>query len=571
MTELREFDPALAVLVWAAVVAVLTLLGAGVVTLAGLLTGKLSLTYGRLGTSIGELFAFSPARVWALAVLTWREAVRRRVLLVFVVFAVLFMFGSWFLNGVETRTDLLVPRFVQFVLKTIGYLLFPVSLLLACWGLPEDIRRRSLHTVVTKPVRRGEVVVGRILGYAGVMTFALLVMATIGYGWIDRSVKQIDPDARLVSRVPVFGDLRFRGSRGEPMNQGINVGDIWTYRSYVTGQTQARAIFTFEGLGENAFSTVRTAEGEEVKRLILESSFEAFRTLKGDMTRGTLVQYTFVNPKTGLRVDDPDPFPIEEFQKNVHFVPRELTVYEPDADGGEGAYKTYDILEDLIADEADVAFPDPFAPDAVKTVKMRNVMQIEVGTPDRSQYLGVGQADLFVRLADRSFASGYFKAVAGIWLMNLLVITLGVTAGSFVKGPVATVLLLSLFLVGLGRTREFLDELVTTFASGSWDGGGPVESIVRLIQHMNPITDFDPGPGVTLMKAVDSVFMGGLVAVSRVIPDFTPFALGRFPAEGFDVPFVDGLLPAIATVLAFLIPCLVVGHLALRFRELEAK
>ena len=86
--------------------------------------------------------------------LTFTEAVRRKALLVFVVFAALFMFAGWFLTGATARPDMQVKVYVSFVLTAIGWLLLPVALLLACWVLPEDIKARSLHTVVTKPARR---------------------------------------------------------------------------------------------------------------------------------------------------------------------------------------------------------------------------------------------------------------------------------------------------------------------------------------------------------------------------------------------------------------------------------
>src|SRR5690606_16757599 len=105
-----------------------------------------------------DLSDLSVRRVWALAMLTFREAVRRKALLVFVVFAVLFMFASWFLASEGEKADIQVERYVAFVFKTISWLVMPVVLLLACWGIPEDIKARSLHTVVTKPARRLEIV-----------------------------------------------------------------------------------------------------------------------------------------------------------------------------------------------------------------------------------------------------------------------------------------------------------------------------------------------------------------------------------------------------------------------------
>ena len=52
----------------------------------------------------------------------------------------------------------------------------------------------------------------------------------------------------LLARVPVYGKLRFKNAPGATSRRGINVGDEWTYRSFIEGGGQAAAIWTFEGI-----------------------------------------------------------------------------------------------------------------------------------------------------------------------------------------------------------------------------------------------------------------------------------------------------------------------------------
>src|SRR5437868_4976656 len=120
--------------------------------------------------------------------------------------AVLFLFAGWFLADVTADADLQVKNYVSFVLRTISWLILPVALLLSCWGLPEDIKARSLHTVVTKPVRRHEIVLGRILGFAGIGMLVLGVMSIVGYLWISRELPD-SMQSQLTARVPVYGEI----------------------------------------------------------------------------------------------------------------------------------------------------------------------------------------------------------------------------------------------------------------------------------------------------------------------------------------------------------------------------
>lgn len=245
--------------------------------------------------AIVEFFRMSPRRVGAVAKLTFKEATRRKALLVGVIFALLIMFGGWFLADSGQRADLQVKVHVSFVLTAISWLILPVALLLSCWGLPEDIKRRSLHTVVTKPVRRSEIILGRMLGYSFIGTVVLAVMGVVGYVWI---IRMVPPRAKsqLTCRVPVYGNIHFLDREGNP-GTGVNVGDIWEFRQYVEGATRARAIWDFKDITPAALVTKRDREsGELIKRLVLETRFEAFRTHKGTMGEEVNCELFFTRP-----------------------------------------------------------------------------------------------------------------------------------------------------------------------------------------------------------------------------------------------------------------------------------
>ncbi|MEQ9406237.1 MAG: hypothetical protein RIK87_00870 [Fuerstiella sp.] len=240
-----------------------------------------------------ELFTVSPRRILALAGLTLKEALRRKALVVFVVFAILLMFGGWFLTNANDRVELQRSVHVTFMLTTISWLILPVVMFLSCWGIPEDIRLRSLHTVVTKPVRRVEVVMGRMLGFMVMSSVVLLLMAVVGYVWIQRqypAVETVDGNKAdpLACRVPLYGTIYFLNRAGVPVSQGINVGDPWLYRSFVEGNSRSRAVWLFGGVTPERL-------GDELR---LESRFEAFRTIKGSeesIEGGLEAQYTLVN------------------------------------------------------------------------------------------------------------------------------------------------------------------------------------------------------------------------------------------------------------------------------------
>ncbi len=531
-----SFDPVAfslwpAVLVWLQVVGV-SLALALVVGFGGAVASHgfrgFGVAFGEIVAGFRDLFSLSLGRIYALAKLTFLEAIRRKALLVFVVFAILFMFAGWFITDTGQKAALQVKVHVIFVTWTLSTLSLVVVMLLACWGIPEDIRVRSIHTVVTKPARRLEIVLGRILGFSGIATVVLAVMASVGYVWLNRQVPP-ESQSELTCRRPIYGAISFLDRTGDPAKFGINVGDTWMFRSYIEGSSKARAIWNFPGVSASSL--------DADENLQLESRFQAFRSHKGTMDRQLLYRFEFVNPEKELRV----PYKlmeVAEFIGSTETVPRKI---RPD-----GGVKEYDLINDLVDSKGN--------------------LQVEVSCVDPGQYLGMARPDLFIRTPDAPFLAGYFKSVVGIWLMLLLVVILGVSASTFVKGPVAT--LLTFCIVVIGQVfRELLDKV----AKGTQEGGGLFESIYRLIAHMNPTTPVPDGLATQVMKTVDRGLENLLWVFRQILPDFSYFNMAPYIANGFDVPFDAAVLPSIVVVMAYFIPCVIIAYYSLRLRELEAK
>ncbi len=480
-----------------------------------------------------QLIHISPRRIWSLTMLTIREALRQKILFVFIIFAVLFMFAGWFLSGAADRPDLQVQSYIDFVLKAISWLVIPIMLLLACWSLPEDIRRRTIHTVVTKPVYRIEIVIGRMLGFTLLGSTILVVMGAIGYVWITRQVPE-SAQQNLVSKVPVYGSISFTDREGAPASEGINQGDEWQFRSYIQGATKARAIYQFAGISEDDMIN---------DKLVLQSSFSAFRTHKGNMEKGGLLyQFIFVNEDKNLRVPS-RPLVNKEYLDNVLEIDRKLKNDNAD----ENAQAELDIFDDLIDKDGNLT--------------------VEVQCLETGQLLGMARPDLFVRTPDRTFLSGYSKAVFGIWLPMTLVIMLGVTISCFVKGPVAIITTLTIVLVGF-MSKEYMNEILT----GKIQAGGAIEAWYRLLTHMNSQTDLPKGPVSFLIGIVDSGIKNFLWLCQQIIPNFAIFSnMREYVIKGFDVSWNAALLPGIITVAAYFLPCLIVSFYSLKLRELEAK
>jgi ABC-type transport system involved in multi-copper enzyme maturation permease subunit len=114
-------------------------------------------------------------RVYYIALNTFREAVRDRVLYNLVAFAVL-MCGTAILVG---QISFGIEKLVVINLGLTAVSLFGVviSIFIGIGLVSKEIEKRTLYTLLTRPVRRWEFVVGKFLGLVGTLFVNTFFMA----------------------------------------------------------------------------------------------------------------------------------------------------------------------------------------------------------------------------------------------------------------------------------------------------------------------------------------------------------------------------------------------------------
>src|SRR2546430_1730976 len=125
-------------------------------------------------------------RIFALAKLSFKEALRRRILYAFAGFILVLLFASWFLF--DTKPEDEVRTYVDVVFTVMTPLLLWAAILISAFSLPDDIKNQTIHTVVTKPVERFEIILGRFLGFLALMTLVLLTLTGVSLLYILREV-----------------------------------------------------------------------------------------------------------------------------------------------------------------------------------------------------------------------------------------------------------------------------------------------------------------------------------------------------------------------------------------------
>ncbi len=122
-------------------------------------------------------------RILAIARLTFWEGIRMRIVLVFIVVLVFVVLRLPFaLRGDETLSGRL-QTFLSYSLSALSVFMSLAIVFLSCSTLTKDIQERSLFLVVTKPVSRFQILLGKWVGVNALSILMILLSGLVIYGF----------------------------------------------------------------------------------------------------------------------------------------------------------------------------------------------------------------------------------------------------------------------------------------------------------------------------------------------------------------------------------------------------
>lgn len=116
---------------------------------------------------------------WCIAVYTYREGIRRKLLIGFLILSLLVIFGSSFISSfldpsAETDIDLkLIKDICVTAIAIFGAL---ITVYISASVVPAEMETKVIYTVLSKPVRRVQYLLGKFLGIQLIIIVNLLLM-----------------------------------------------------------------------------------------------------------------------------------------------------------------------------------------------------------------------------------------------------------------------------------------------------------------------------------------------------------------------------------------------------------
>lgn len=140
--------------------------------------------------------------IWAIAKTTFGEAMRKKILNVFLIVAVAMIVLAMSFTQLGFQSDMTVVKSLGlFVILLAGFI---ISLILCVSLIPNEMDRRTIYTILSKPVNRYEFVIGKFVG--GLLTLFVNI-ALMGAIFI----------IMVAVKVWLSGDVAALGSRAGQM------------------------------------------------------------------------------------------------------------------------------------------------------------------------------------------------------------------------------------------------------------------------------------------------------------------------------------------------------------------
>ena len=446
-------------------------------------------------------------KIFAIAWLTWKAALRFRLFLVIAVLLILAVVGLPLVIQDDGTAQGFTQIILTYTLSAITALLGISTLWLACGTLARDIEECQIQVVATKPIARWQIWFGKWLGIVSLNAALLAISGSCVFGLLQWRATKLPAAEQEKLREQV---LVARGSaKEEDFSADIDA--------------EAKQILQ-ERLKS---SPVTTADLPEVQKQIREQVKASYQVVQPAYSREWQIDLGFA--KNYLK-DKPLQLRVKFNAAQKTASGTYLALWQVGVPETAKLWQTETPMS--LASDTFHEFaipPNLFDTNGVLTVLFLN--------PNETALLFPLEDGMEVLYPEGGFALNFARGLAVIFCWMALLAALGLAAASFLSFPVATFFSLAMLVVILSSGT-----LADAVESGTVVGGNEetgvmghsdadavlipmfkgILAVTRLIENFSPIDALSTGRAITwteLGLAVGQivVLLGGLVALAGIV------------------------------------------------------
>jgi ABC-type transport system involved in multi-copper enzyme maturation permease subunit len=365
-------------------------------------------------------------RIWAVAKNTIRQALRMKVAAVFILLLLIILPALGLTATGDGTLKGRLQTFVSYGLSLTSLLLCFLTIIVSIYAITSDIDQRQIYTVITKPLRRYEFVLGKVLGVIVLDVALLTLFSGLIYGvtrYIPRLTKAAPEEIRQAEN-------EFFTARASLVPPVVDVSD------------QVQAIYQQKKDQLDEIYSTMSYE-EIIKELTYLERLKRQAVAIGQQKIWEFKNVKPLDPKQSLFI---------RFKYDVSVTPPDEQVY--------GAWLVGDLRElERGPDSTALIFPVE-RKDAVRKFREIEVpaavvaddgyLAVAFGNPPLNQTVVLFPVEdgMEVLYKADTFTANFIRGTVLILCRLVFLACLGTLAGSFLSFPVAILFCLVIFLTG---------------------------------------------------------------------------------------------------------------------------
>lgn len=349
-------------------------------------------------------------QILIIAKQTFKEAVRNKILFIFIFLGLITICCSFFIPVVGNGKER-IKIVESMCFRSINFFGILAAILLSASSIPNDIDNKVLCTVSTKPVQRTNIILGKIIGFVYIIGVLLLIMGGVSYTIIRFAAAKygVDGSNVLLTREKLDSyDLQITGKTTR------KTGNIY----WIGGGGKGVSVWKFKGL---------TSSSEKQDNLEIKANFL-----------------------------------IESKKRSTGKIPLNIKVITPYSE------KILTKITEISHNKPVILRLDG------QSLNGSKELTIYVSPQNSDDYIGVGEDSIKVFSGEKSFGYNYIKGLAIFLSQFLLMVIIAVSGSTFLSLPVNILFCLFVFFCGniIDFMRD-LSTVVNVFQTGEHEHGLP--------------------------------------------------------------------------------------------------
>lgn len=380
--------------------------------------------------------------IWAVARNTFAQALRMKIAgVVVLLLLILLPLMSMAMDGDGTLLGKL-QTFTSYGLGLIGLLLCVLTIAVSTYTLSNDLKYKYIFLVVTKPIRRFELILGKLVGIVLLDVFLLGIFSIVLYGC-----------TLLIAKISDAPELQKLQANVEFFTSRIGIKT-----ELDTDLISDRARQRYDELKSSRQIPEDMSYAAVMKELYVQ---ETMRTKRVDP--GQTKQWNFKDVYI-KNADDLNTFIFVRYKYQTASPPPDEKVY--------GMWRIGDLRQFEVGAAANKTPVYSFDQD--EAIRVAHEFPVPAGAIAPDGYIGVGfynnpafnqtaiiPEDLELLYQTGNFTANYFRAVLMILIRLVFLAVVGISLTTWLSFPVAVLVCITVFFVGLtnGFILDAIDEV----------------------------------------------------------------------------------------------------------------